>query len=116
MNLVFELDNVICTPNADYLACKPIANCTEFMQFCQNKGHHITIWTNRNNEMEVKMKTERWLKMHQIPYDRVLFDKPRDPIFVNETPSNAKYYERVGDADMYIVSQLYEEWIDNVRD
>jgi len=115
MNLVFELDNVICTPNADYLACKPIANCTEFMQFCKKKGHYITIWTTRNNEMEVKMKTERWLKLHQIPFDRVLFDKPRDPIYVNETPSNAKYYEKVGDADMFIVSRLYEEWIEDAR-
>ena len=116
LNLVFELDNVICTPNADFMACKPIANCTEFMQFITKKGHNITIWTNRSNEMEAKMKTERWLKLHQIPYDRLLFDRPRDPVFISETPSNAKYYKKLGDADMYILSSLYEEWIEYVRE
>jgi len=109
MNLVFELDNVLCVPNADYLACKPIANAIEFVQFCRKKGHHITIWTQRTNLMEHKIKTERWLLLHQIPYDRLIFDKPRGPVYVDETPSNAKYYQDVT-ADMYIVASLYEEW------
>ena len=48
-----------------------------------NKGHHITIWTKRSNELETKMKTEDWLKIQQIPYNRLLFDRPRNAVFVN---------------------------------
>ena len=54
MNLVFDLDNVICTPNADLLACRPIANAVSFMQWCKKRGHHITIWSQRLNDMEVR--------------------------------------------------------------
>ena len=28
MNLVFEMEHVICSPNADYNLCRPIANVT----------------------------------------------------------------------------------------
>jgi len=111
MNLVFEMENVICTPNADIMSCKPIANAIDFIQFCRKRGHHITIWTKRSNEMETKMKTERWLALHQIIYDRLLFDKPREPVFICETPSNAKYYKGIG--DNAIIAELYEEWKKN---
>jgi hypothetical protein len=61
--------------------------------------------------METKMKTERWLALHQIIYDRLLFDKPREPVFICETPSNAKYYKGIG--DNAIIAELYEEWKKN---
>ena len=108
MNLIFEMEHVICSPNADYGLCKPIANVTEFMQWLRKSGHHITIWTKRSNEMETKMKTENWLKIQQIPYDRLLFDRPKNPIFVDETPPNAKYHRNIGDNG--IVEMLFEEW------
>ena len=31
LNLVFAMDDVICTPHADINASRPIANVTEFM-------------------------------------------------------------------------------------
>jgi hypothetical protein len=83
------------------------------MQWLKIKNHHITIWSTRDNTLESKLKTERWLKMEQIPYDRLLFDKPDQPVFVDDTPPNAKYFKTFGDND--IVSTLFEEWIEDIK-
>ena len=122
MKLVFDLDGVICTPPQgiqfgiiEYVKnSKPIANAIEFMQWIKDKGHEITIWTNRPNDLAVKFATEQWLDLHQVPYQRLLFDKPKEAIFVNETPSNAKYYNY--NSDVEIVAMLFEEWKEWKRD
>ena len=115
MKFVFNLDGVICTPPKgiqfgiiEYIEkSKPIANAIEFMQWLQ-KSHDIIIWTNRPNDLAVKFATEQWLDLHQVAYTRLLFDRPDDAIYVNETPSNAKYYAY--DDDVKIVAELFEEW------
>ena len=116
MKLVFNLDGVICTPAkgiefglVEYVKnSMPIANAIEFMQWLKGKGHEITIWSSRPNDLAVKFATEQWLDLHQVPYNRLLFDRPREPIFVDETPSNAKYYSY--SADVEVVAMLFEEW------
>ena len=116
MKLVFNLDGVICTPPSgiqfgivEYVKNSlPIANAIEFMQWIKEKGHEITIWCDRPNDLAVKFATEHWLDLHQLPYDRLLFDRPDDPVFVNETPANAKYYGY--DSDVQVVAMLFEEW------
>ena len=40
--------------------------------------------------------------------DRLLFDRPDYPIFVNETPCNAQYFDY--DDDTRTVAMLFEEW------
>ena len=102
------MDDVICTPHADINASRPIANVTEFMQWLKKQGHHITIWSTRLNDLETKLKTEQWLKAHQIPYDRLLFDRPDTFIDIDEAPSHAKFYKHVD--DLGVVAQMYEEW------
>ena len=54
------------------------------------------------------MDTEKWLEIEQVSYDRLLFDRPDNPVFVDETPPNAKYYRAWGDNQ--IVDMLFEEW------
>ena len=116
MNLVFSLDHVICTPPKGIKAgiynymdsCLPIEDTNEFMQWCKKNGHHITIWTERPNDLAVKVATEAWLQMNQVPYDRLLFDRPHDYITVDEAPSHAKFYKHIG--DMSVVAEMYEEW------
>ena len=115
MNFVFNLDGVICTPPkgiqfgiVEYVnSSKPIANAIEFIQWL-HKDHNVVIWTNRPNDLSVKLATEQWLKLHQVAYDRLIFDRPDDAIYVNETPSNAKYFSY--DEDVKIVGTLFEEW------
>ena len=116
MNLVFTLDGVICTPPKgievgiySYIdSCLPIEDTNEFMIWCKKKGYHITIWAERPNDLAVKVATEAWLEVNQVPYDRLLFDKPKDYIDINEAPSHAKFYKHV--TDMSIVAEMYKEW------
>ena len=110
MNLIFNLDGVICNEEDPILMkhCRPLINVTEFMQWLIKEGHHITIWCERENTLEMKMMTEDWLLINQIPYDRLLFDRPKDPIYVSDTPPNAKYLRGWGDNE--IVAAMFEEW------
>ena len=116
MKLLFNLDDVICTPAKgikfglpDYIKnCLPIEDTIEFMTWLKGKSHSITIWCERPNDLSVKMQTEEWLNIHQVPYDRLLFDRPTNYINVDETPSHAKFYKAIG--DLGIVAEMYEEW------
>ena len=116
MKFVFDLDGVICTPPKgiqfgviEYIEnSKPIANAIEFMTWFKQKEHDIIIWTNRPNDLAVKFATEQWLDLHQVPYNRLLFDRPDDAVYVNETPANARYYAY--DDDVKVVAELFEEW------
>ena len=116
MKFVFDLDGVICTPPKgiqfgviEYIKnSKPIVNAIEFMTWLRKKEHHIVIWTNRPNDLAVKFATEQWLDFHQVPYQRLLFDRPDGAIYVNETPCNSKYYAY--DDDVKVVAGLFEEW------
>tara|TARA_Y100000296_G_scaffold54901_1_gene63057 strand:+ start:157 stop:558 length:402 start_codon:yes stop_codon:yes gene_type:complete len=116
MRLVFDLDGVICTPPkgiqfgiVEYIEHSlPLYNAIEFMQWLKGKGHEITIWCDRPNDLAVKFATEQWLDLHQVPYNRLMFDRPKNPIYVTETPSNSKYFGNIGDNN--IVSILFEEW------
>ena len=120
MNLVFELDSIICTPAkgikfgiVEYIKnCMPIEDTIEFLQ-CVKKTHTITIWCSRPNDLKVKLATENWLKLHQVPYDRLIFDRPDDYINVDETPSHAKFYKHI--SDLGIVAEMYEEWKNEKR-
>ena len=107
MNLVFALDGVIRYDD------KPLVNVVEFMQWLKEKKHHITIWTTRENTLENKMDTENWLKMEQVPYDRLLFDRPESPVYVTDTPPNAKYFQTFGDNS--IVATLFDEWVEDIK-
>ena len=116
MNLVFNLDGVICTPPKGMQlgiythmeSCLPIEDTNELMLWGRKNGHHITIWAQRPNDLAVKVATETWLELNQVPYDRLLFDRPDDYIDIDEAPSHAKFYKHI--TDMSVVAQMYEEW------
>ena len=116
MNLVFNLDGVICTPPKGMKvgiythmeSCLPIEDTNAFMQCCKKNKHHKTIWTERPNDLAVKVATEAWLEMNQVPYDRLIFDRPDSFIDIDEAPSHAKFYKHI--TDMSVVAQMYEEW------
>ena len=118
MHFIFDMDGVICTPAkgiqfgiVEYVEnCKPIANVSAFMHWLKKENHLIIIWCNRPNDLAVKLSTESWLKLNEIPYDRLLFDRPAygQGVFVNETPCNAQYFYY--DDDTRTVAMLFEEW------
>ena len=111
MNLVFGMDGILCTPCKDYTEvenARPLINVREFMEWLKQNGHQITIWCKRPNSLDWVMATKEWLTNNHIPYDRVLFERPYNPIMVTETPPNAKYYKH--DNDLSIVAGLFEDW------
>jgi|TARA_R100000656_G_scaffold62314_1_gene48047 hypothetical protein len=112
MNLVFGMDGVICTPcktPEEVERASPLTNVKDFMNWLMMKEHHITIWCKRPNSLDWVMATKEWCADHQIPYDRLLFDRPYNALLVTETPPNAKYYRHVSN-DMSIISDMFEEW------
>ena len=117
MNLVFGMDGVICTPCKDYHdveLARPLANVKDFMMWLMKNEHHITIWCKRPNSLDWVMATKEWLMENQIPYDRLLFDRPYNPVMVTETPPNSKYYKH--DNDLCIVADMFEEWKNDTRE
>ena len=116
MNFVFKLERVICTPARDLDSvahCKPLGNVVEFMWWLQNEGHKITIWSKRPNSLDYKLATEEWLGLHQIPYGRLLFDRPDNPIYINDTPPEAQYFRTEGDNET--IAYLFEQWKEAVK-
>lgn len=114
MNLVFGMDGVICTPCKDYRdveRAKLLTNVREFMQWLKKQEHHITIWCKRPNSLDWVMATKEWLADNRVPFDRLLFDRPYNPIMVSETPPNTKYYQH--DTDLAIIADMFEEWKDD---
>jgi len=114
MNLVFGMDGVICTPCKDYRdveRAKLLTNVREFMGWLKKNEHHITIWCKRPNSLDWVMATKEWLADNRVPYDRLLFDRPYNPIMVSETPPNTKYYKH--DTDLAMIADMFEEWKDD---
>ena len=116
MHFIFDMDGVICSPAkgvqfgiVEYVEnCKPIANVSQFMHWLKENNHLIVIWCSRPNDLVVKLATETWLELNEIPYNRLLFDRPDYPIFINETPANAKYFSY--DDNVRMLAELFEEW------
>tara|TARA_R100000995_G_C3422074_1_gene94431 strand:- start:266 stop:631 length:366 start_codon:yes stop_codon:yes gene_type:complete len=114
MNLVFGMDGIICTPCKDYTEverARPLDNVRDFMLWLKRNDHTITIWCKRPNSLDWVMATKEWLVDNQIPYDRVLFERPHNAVMVNETPPNAKYYKH--DNDLSIIAGMFEDWKDD---
>ena len=116
MNLVFAMDGVICTPCKTYdevERARPLANVKDFMIWLKQREHQITIWCKRPNSLDWVMATKEWLADNQIPFDRLLFDSPYNPVMVTETPPNTKYYRH--ERDLAIVADMFEEWKEYAR-
>jgi len=111
MNIVVGMDGVLCTPCDDFMEahkCKPITNAVEFLNWLVKEGHHITIWCERSNELSWVMATREWCSKYSVLYSRLLFDRPKHPIFMNETPANAELFSY--DHDVEAIAHLFKEW------
>ena len=89
---VIDVDGVICGPNdseeriASYHECLPISEAVSKVQTLFKLGHTIILHTSRNvntfknNKTKLEQCTrpilEAWLKMHDIPYHKLVMGKP----------------------------------------
>lgn len=81
MQIGFEIDNLICTSvssltNREAIEKQtPIEGAKEVLDTLKQQGHAIVIYTKR--DASVALETEAWLSKNKIPYDQIIFDKPR---------------------------------------
>ena len=86
--LVMDIDKTICEspPQKDYSRCKPIQTVCSKLREENEKGTYIILYTSRNvrtfkgnigliNKYTSVILLE-WLKINNIPYDEIYFNKP----------------------------------------
>lgn len=98
--LVIDMDGTICEQmfGDGYFVAKPIQPVIDKMRAYKLKGWDITIFTARGMgryggniavvEFEFRYKTEKWLKDHDVPYDKLIFGKPAGDLYVDDKGMN----------------------------
>ena len=81
MQIGFEIDNLICTTvksltnREDISKQVPFDGAKETLDELKKQGHSIVIYTRR--DASVALETEAWLSKNKIPYDQIIFGRPR---------------------------------------
>lgn len=81
MQIGFEIDNLISTgvhnvTDRDSITKQtPIEGAKEVLDELKKQGHSIVIFTRR--DASVALETEAWLSKNKMPYDQIIFGKPR---------------------------------------
>lgn len=94
LTIAIDLDNTICTSirrnhPEDIMRVKPFKNKTriyrELLQGLRKEGYKIIIFTSRDFcGKNAKELTIRWLDKYEIPYDRLLANKPHYDLFIGD--------------------------------
>lgn len=76
MNLLIDLDGVICTEEKTFerALAQPLPGARDALQALRDAGHQIVVYTARG-WAELAM-TRQWLDNHGIPYDSIHMGKP----------------------------------------
>jgi len=94
--LVMDMDGTICEQmhGDGYFIARPIQFVIDKMRSYKLKGWDIVIHTARGMgrydgniariEFEFRYKTEKWLRDHGVPYDKLIFGKPAGDIYVDD--------------------------------
>lgn len=87
--IAFDLDNVLCTAirssatPEDILKVKPYKKMIEVLNKLRKKGHKIIIYTARRSNF-CKKETIEWLKKHNVNYNRIVFNKVRYSVLIDD--------------------------------
>lgn len=78
--IVVDIDGIITNEiegwgTEKYLARTPRSDNIEILRDYQRRGYHITLHTARHSDEDYKV-TQKWLKIHDVPYDNLIMDKP----------------------------------------
>lgn len=95
MTAVFDLDDTICRhENRAYATAVPIMPTIEKIQRLKKDGWEIIIYSARGQhscngylpliEERNRATVEKWLKEHNVPFDRIVFGKPLGDIYVDD--------------------------------
>ena len=109
MIIAFDLDNTLCEPiskSTNILEClkvKPIKKYVTLLKLLKNKGHTILIFTHRHRC--TKPTTLLWLAMHKIPYDKLVMNKPKYDLLIDDKsipPYN------------YLTPKIVEQYVEHI--
>ncbi|MVO98835.1 5' nucleotidase, NT5C type [Paenibacillus lutrae] len=97
MRVVIDLDGTICTFRGEgqtYADVTPIPGALDALRRMKSEGHYLIIHTARHmktcggNVGEVVAKvgaiTLDWLRIHEVPYDEIVFGKPQGDLYVDD--------------------------------
>lgn len=87
--IAFDLDATICTSirrnhPEDILKVKPYPKMIAIIKALKKKGHIIIIFTRRGCLKNGRNLTKKWLKLHNIPYDKLIATKPHYDCFIGD--------------------------------
>lgn len=92
--IAIDIDDTLCNSirrnfPEDILKVRPRKNIVNELQDLSRKGCTIIIFTGRkSSNNKAKEYTEKWLKKHNIPYDKLIMDKPSYTILIDNRSWN----------------------------
>lgn len=111
----FDMDNTICTSirrnhPEDILKVKPRENVIKIMRELKNKGHEILIFTRRNAcGKNARKLTIQWLRKHDIPYDKLITNKPHFDILIDDRAYNPHQSNFINSKGIEVECQIIRE-------
>ena len=97
LTFAFDLDNTLCTSirryhPEDILKVKPKKifgkldkTFIDIVKELKVRGHKIVIFTRRNAcGGNARNLTKKWLKMYNVPYDKLITNKPHYDLFIGD--------------------------------
>ena len=87
--IAFDLDATICNSirrfhPEDILKVNPYPKMVEIIRKLKSKGHKIIIFTRRGCLKQGRTLTKKWLKLHDIPYDELITNKPHYDVLIDD--------------------------------
>jgi len=87
--IAFDLDATICNSirrfhPEDILKVKPYPKMIKLMRELKAEGHEVIIFTRRGCLKTGRKLTKQWIKMHDIPCDKLITNKPHYDLFVGD--------------------------------
>lgn len=110
MIITVEIDNVISTPVSSRMALDDVPNCTllpgakEALDGFKKMGHTVIIFTRRDGSLGPA--TEVWLQKNQIPYQRILCNKPIADLSIDHHTCKFTDWPTVLEANKYLLNNL----------
>ena len=85
----FDLDGVLCqhirnNHPEDILKVNPIDKWVNVLKELKEKKHEIVIFTRRGILPKGRKLTIEWLKKHNIPYDKLITNKPHYTMLIDD--------------------------------
>ncbi len=88
----FDIDGTITneTEGWDYISRTPRKDVIKKIQSIHKLKHPIILWTSR---LEIdRYITVKWLKKFDVPYNRIIFDKPTWDLYVCDKSINIEHW------------------------